>query len=138
MPFPFPGMNPYLEHPELWPEVHHLLMGLLAETLNPQLLPTYRAAIEKRVYELSGEEAVLIGIPADLYAFNLEDAVPTFALPLVNEATEPRIDLYALLNQAYNRAGYAVAIDYTVDPVPPLGPEKAAWVDSLLHSQGLR
>jgi len=60
---PFPGMNPYLENPELWPEVHHLLISLLAETLNPQLLPTYRVAIEKRVYQLSGEEALLIGIP---------------------------------------------------------------------------
>ncbi|MBE7381920.1 MAG: DUF4058 family protein [Leptolyngbya sp. SIO1E4] len=63
MPFPFPGMNPYLENPDLWPEVHHLLISLLAETLNPQLLPTYRVAIEKRVYQITGEDAVLIGIP---------------------------------------------------------------------------
>jgi hypothetical protein len=63
MPLPFPGMNPYLENPDLWPEVHHLLISLLAETLNPQLLPTYRVAIEKRVYQLSGEDALLIGIP---------------------------------------------------------------------------
>lgn len=61
--YPFPGMNPYLENPELWTEVHHLLISLLAETLNPQLLPTYRVAIEKRVYPLSGEDALLIGIP---------------------------------------------------------------------------
>ncbi|MBE9141210.1 DUF4058 family protein, partial [Nodosilinea sp. LEGE 07088] len=63
MPLPFPGMNPYLENSDLWPEVHHLLISLLAETLNPQLLPTYRVAIEKRVYQLSGEDALLIGIP---------------------------------------------------------------------------
>jgi hypothetical protein len=43
-------MDPYLENPDLWPEVHHLLISLLAETLNPQLLPIYRVAIEKRVY----------------------------------------------------------------------------------------
>ncbi|WP_256529506.1 DUF4058 family protein [Limnofasciculus baicalensis] len=24
MPSPFPGMNPYLEHPDLWPGVHRL------------------------------------------------------------------------------------------------------------------
>ncbi len=24
---PFPGMDPYLEHPQLWPEVHHLLLS---------------------------------------------------------------------------------------------------------------
>ena len=39
MSSPFPGMNPYLENPDLGPEVHHLLISLLAETLNPQLLP---------------------------------------------------------------------------------------------------
>ncbi|MDX2213075.1 MAG: DUF4058 family protein [Oculatellaceae cyanobacterium bins.114] len=56
------GMNPYLENPELWTEVHHLLIGILAETLNPQLLPHYRAVIEKHVYQMDGEDAVLVGI----------------------------------------------------------------------------
>jgi hypothetical protein len=56
-------MNPYLENPEFWPEVHHLLISLLAETLNPQLLPKYRVAIEKRVYTLCGEESLLVGVP---------------------------------------------------------------------------
>jgi hypothetical protein len=26
MPSPFPGMNPYLEHPALWSGVHHRLI----------------------------------------------------------------------------------------------------------------
>ncbi len=63
MPYPFPGMNPYLEHPEFWAEVHHLLIGLIAESLNPQLLPKYRVAIEKRVYQMNGEDALFVGIP---------------------------------------------------------------------------
>jgi hypothetical protein len=63
MASPFPGMNPYLEHPELWPEVHHLLIGVLAETLNPQLLPKYRVAVEKRVYQTIAEDTLLIGVP---------------------------------------------------------------------------
>jgi hypothetical protein len=56
-------MNPYLEHPDMWPEVHHMLISVLAETLTPQLLPKYRAAIDKRVYYVSGEDALLVGIP---------------------------------------------------------------------------
>jgi Protein of unknown function (DUF4058) len=32
MPSPFPGMNPYLEHPEIWPGVHLLLIPALAPT----------------------------------------------------------------------------------------------------------
>lgn len=65
MSSPFPGVNPYLENPELWTEVHHLLIGILAETLNPQLLPKpkYRAAIGKHVYQMNGEDALLVGIP---------------------------------------------------------------------------
>lgn len=56
-------MNPYLEMREFWPEVHHLLISILAETLNPQLLPKYRVAIEKRVYQMNGDDALFVGIP---------------------------------------------------------------------------
>jgi hypothetical protein len=42
----FPGMNPYLEHPSLWPEVHFWLIAELAKSLNPVLVPKYRAAVE--------------------------------------------------------------------------------------------
>jgi hypothetical protein len=47
----FPGMDPYLENPGLWPEVHSRLLVAIADTLGPQLRPKYRVAIEKRVYE---------------------------------------------------------------------------------------
>ena len=63
MPNPFPGMNPYLENTDLWPEVHHLLISIIQELLVPQLLPKYRVAIEKRIYEINGESSVLVGIP---------------------------------------------------------------------------
>ena len=48
----FPGMNPYLEHPSLWAEVHSWLIVQLARFLNPSLIPKYRAAVEKRVYRI--------------------------------------------------------------------------------------
>ena len=63
MASPFPGMNPYLESPALWPEARSRLIVAIADALNPQLIPKYRAAIERRVYDLSGNEAILIGIP---------------------------------------------------------------------------
>jgi Protein of unknown function (DUF4058) len=63
MPSPFPGMNPYLENPERWPEVHHLLISSLAETLNPQLLPKYRVAVAHRVYETTAVDSLLDGSP---------------------------------------------------------------------------
>lgn len=55
----FPGMNPYLENPALWAEVHFGLIGVLARSLNALITPKYRAAVEKRVYS----DALLVGIP---------------------------------------------------------------------------
>ncbi|MGF1566808.1 MAG: DUF4058 family protein [Nodosilinea sp.] len=55
----FPGMNPYLESPDLWSEVHAWLIVQLARSLNPILKPKYRAAVEQRVYT----DALLVGIP---------------------------------------------------------------------------
>lgn len=268
MSSPFPGMNPYLEDPELWTEVHHLLIGILAETLNPQLLPKYRAAIEKRVYQMNGEDALFVGIPdvtvedsrrvletesrtdasqklsnvavapppatpvtvivpmptefregyleirevatkevvtvievlsptnkrpgkgreayqekrrqvlgsrthlveidllrggepmpvsgsvqgnyrilvsrgdrrprAELYVFNLQDAIPSFSLPLRSLDVEPTINLHPLLDLAYDRAGYGVVIDYNRETVPALFETDAKWVDALLRQKGSR
>ena len=39
----FPGMNPYLESPALWSDVHSWLIVELARELNPSLIPKYRA-----------------------------------------------------------------------------------------------
>ena len=46
---PFPGMNPYLENPDLWPDFHNGLIGRLRDVLGPQLPDNYRIALERRV-----------------------------------------------------------------------------------------
>ena len=260
MPNPFPGMNPYLESPDFWPEVHSRLIVAIADVLVPQLVPKYRVAIEKRIYELKGEQSLLVGIPdvsiqrnptprnsnssvavatrtatplkvglpmfeevreayleitdiaskevvtvievlspankrpgkgrdmyeekrdqvfpsrshlveidllriyqplpvfgndiegnyrilvsrgdcrptADLYLFNIPDVIPAFALPLRGGDVEPIVDLQALLNTVYDRAGYDFTLDYTPDPVPALSEPDAAWADSLLRETGLK
>ena len=63
MSHPFPGMNPYLESPALWREIHSLLIVAIFDALNPQLRPKYRVAIEQRVYRANGEDSLLVGIP---------------------------------------------------------------------------
>ncbi len=243
----FIGMNPYLEDPELWTEVHAWLMVLLARSLNPLLTPRYRAAVEKRVYT----DAVLVGIPdvsvfqtdtdprptastqvlsqpmqvnvpmseevqesyleirqagtgrvvtviellspknkragvgrvkynakrtkvltshthlveidllrtgeaqpisvqvqsdyrilvsraqqrlqAELYPFNLRDAIPKFRLPLLLEAEEPILDLEPILNEIYQEAALEMAIDYTKQPVPPLKEADFLWAQQRLN-----
>lgn len=50
MPSPFPGMDPYLERPGLWPDVHHGLISQIQANLTPLLRPKYVAGVELRVY----------------------------------------------------------------------------------------
>lgn len=50
MPSPFPGMDPYLERPGVWPDVHHTLITGLRAAINAALPPAYFARIEDRVY----------------------------------------------------------------------------------------
>lgn len=259
---PFPGMNPYLEHPDVWPSIHNRLIVAIADSLAPQLLPKYFVDIEKRVYQINGEDALLIGLPdvvvqqrrqtqtdrttsnvavaappvtplrvrvplplefregylevreiatrqvvtviellsptnkrtgkgrdiyeekrqqvlgsrthfveidlvrtgkpmpvldcdieasyrilvsrgdqrpmADLYLFNLPDAIPVFPLPLRHGDVEPLVNLQALINGVYERAGYDFVIDYSSEPVPPFSESDAAWADALLREKGLR
>lgn len=63
MAYPFPGMNPYLEDPALWQKVHKRLIIAIADALSPQLRPKYIVDIEERVYQTSGEDSLLVGIP---------------------------------------------------------------------------
>ncbi|HAG79703.1 MAG TPA: hypothetical protein DCL61_00735 [Cyanobacteria bacterium UBA12227] len=261
MPSPFPGMNPYLEHPELWAGVHHWLIIAMAELLVHQLRPKYRVAVEVRIYETIGDKSLLVGIPdltikhqqntthqtpsnvavtappaqpltvtvpipeivkqgylevrevatnevvtvieilspvnkrsgegrkayetkrqrilgssthlveidllrsgepmpilsngiesdyrilvsqsdrrpeADLYAFNLQDAIPSFPLPLREGDVEPLVDLQGILKGVYDRAGYDLVIDYTQEPIPALSEADGAWANILLQEQHLR
>jgi hypothetical protein len=50
MPSPFPGMDPYLEDPAVWPDVHHELISTIRELLNQTIRPKYIARVEERVY----------------------------------------------------------------------------------------
>ena len=63
MPSPFPGMDPYLENPALWSEVHNRLIVAIANALETQLNPSYRVAIERRTYLALPEDSILVGIP---------------------------------------------------------------------------
>jgi hypothetical protein len=58
MPSPFPGMDPYLEDPALWPSVHHLCISQIGTTLNRLLPAGYVAAFGERVISVTGDEVV--------------------------------------------------------------------------------
>jgi hypothetical protein len=50
MPSPFPGMDPYLEHPSVFPNLHDKLIVHLEETLQPLLPEPYYAKGNQRVW----------------------------------------------------------------------------------------
>jgi len=249
-------MNPYLENPELWSEVHSRLIVAIADDLNDHLSEKYRVAIEKRSYLSGGDDSLLIGIPdvvvgkqpeksqpsaiatlpplvepitvtvpmaaevheryleirevatgavitaieilspknkrsgegrqtyerkrhqvllsltnlieidllrggqplpmvgtvqsnyrilvsrsdrrpsAQLYAFNLRQAIPQFSVPLAAGDEEPVLDLQAVLQQVYERGRYHLAIDYQQPPPPPLSQDDLTWITALLKETG--
>jgi hypothetical protein len=47
---PFPGMDPWLEHPSLWGDVHFRLIAALATYLSPLLAPHYYVAVGTHTY----------------------------------------------------------------------------------------
>jgi hypothetical protein len=60
---PFPGMDPYLEHPGLWPDVHNALIARLRDDLAPRLRPRYFVALEQRTYLNEPEGLIFAGRP---------------------------------------------------------------------------
>ena len=261
MPSPFPGMDPYLEHPKLWPALHHLLISEIARFLSPQLRPKYLVYLEVRMYETVDDDLSVIGIPdvsvrqpqtaiettsnvavaaspkqpitvtipmsyqvregyleikergsqelitlieilspsnkrtgkgrqmyeekreeilstrthlieidllrrgrkmpvignnveshysvlvcrgnrrprADLYAFNVQNPMPAFPLPLRSGDTEPIIDLQELFTQIYDIASYDLKIDYrNWEVIPALSEADTVWANTWLRDRGLR
>ena len=88
MSSPFPGMDPYLEHPEFWPEVHHRLITAIAIALGPLLRPKYQVAIEKRIYLSNNEDSVLVGLP-DAIVFSNREMLHSPIVAPVRESDRP-------------------------------------------------
>jgi Protein of unknown function (DUF4058) len=219
MPSPFPGMDPYLEEPGLWPDVHARLIAVASEFLGQSLRPKYYVRIEqleaislieeeihesyieivdrverlvitvieilsptnkvassrgRKSYETKREEVmkspshlveidllrrgepipIYGGIPpheylvhvsradrrpkATLWPIRLSQHLPPIAVPLKPEDGSVDLDLQAVLDASYDRAGYDLEIDYGVDAVPPLEGEWNTWAHRLLLEKGLR
>ena len=104
MPTPFPGMDPYLEHHALWPNVHSRLIVALADDLAPRLRPRYYIAVEERTI-LSGPGDVTFTLRPDAAVIEpqpLHEAVAvyeavthrrTVLVPLPDEIRETYLEI---------------------------------------------
>lgn len=73
----------------------------------------------------------------ELYPIRLTERLPAIAIPLKAGDPDARLDLQALIEQTYDRAGYDLEIDYNQEPDPPLSANMAAWADQMLRSKGM-
>jgi hypothetical protein len=84
----FPGMDPWLEHPARWPDVHNSLIAALGARLGPMLRPRYFVGIEERTYPADAEGLVFVGRP-DLAVERADRATPRAA----ERAPQPHPDV---------------------------------------------
>src|SRR5262249_32135483 len=135
METPFPGMDPYLEHPALWPGVHARLIVWLAHQLTPLLRPRYVVSIEDRVFIEDQDR-----MPDIMLQKGTPDAPPTVtgttaAAPVIVEVEEPEEepipvevrDHYVEILDTY-RAMKAVTVLEVVSPTnKAAGPGRDAY-----------
>ena len=89
---PFPGMNPYLERSDLWPDVHNDLIAQLRRSLGPRLPDRYRIALEARVELESSDPTSLdlsLMVPDTLVTYEAQTPELTSPESMVGLATVP-------------------------------------------------
>ena len=89
---PFPGMNPYLEQPELWHQVHNRLIVEIADIITPNIAPKYRVSIEERVY-MSVDDTLLVGIADVAVASSTTGNGATLTAPKLAEPSNGRVPM---------------------------------------------
>jgi hypothetical protein len=104
-------MNPYLENPELWSEVHFGLIAVMVRSLNAMITPRYRAAVEKRGYA----DSLLVGIP-DVAVFQRGTSTG------IGATDSPQLS--------------ATLLTTTLKPIPPVSDIDFEWLQTLPPLEG--
>ena len=69
---------------------------------------------------------------AQLYAFKLQQIIPSIPVPLRFGEDEPILNLQSLLHKVYDRARFELGIDYKQACTPKLSKENEAWLRSII------
>jgi hypothetical protein len=140
-------MDPWLEDPGAWPDVHASLLVTFRRLLGPLVRPRYYVRVEVRLYEAEIAMADAAGV-ADVGVQRrgegtgaderrLSGAGGVATAPAEAGAVTAVVEVEIPLS-VYDQGSYDLALDYRREPVPPLEPADAAWADALLHNTGLR
>jgi len=85
-------MDPYLEHPSLWPDVHNRLITAIADDLSERVAPRYYVGLERRTYLLKADDVVFIGRP-DIAVASTAEASLSALLPATTSVTVLEVDV---------------------------------------------
>lgn len=136
MPTPFPGMDPYLEHPSLWPDVHNRLIAAIADALVGAVAPRYYVGLERRAYLLKPDslDIIFVGRPdvsivagqsepapaGGVVAVADAPAVYDVDLPMADEVGENFLEIHEV------QTGKLVTLIELLSPVNKLSPDGRA------------
>ncbi len=72
----------------------------------------------------------------ELYPVPLRGPLPAIPIPLRQKDESVRLDLQAVLEQAYRKGRYYLTINYAEPPDPPLTGKDAKWAQALVKAAG--
>ncbi|MBI5366874.1 MAG: DUF4058 family protein [Planctomycetes bacterium] len=134
MPCPFPGMDPYIERTEIWPDFHDRLITHVCGVLQPLLRPRYVALTQDRLYVVESERAIRPDLsilrthappsPPGPRAATLELDTPAVFELVREEIREPRIHIVE--PAAGNRVVTALEVLSPDNKAP--GPGRSAYL----------
>ena len=73
---PFPGMDPYLEHPWIWPDVHASLIPAMRAAIASAVAPKYYVKVKERTYIAVDDPQSLVD-RADVVVGGVSQPVPS-------------------------------------------------------------
>lgn len=88
MPSPFPGMDPYIERPAIWPDFHDSLITCIRAALQPVLRPRYVALAQDRLFVVESDRPIR---PDVAVARTSSPKPPAGAATAVLEADAPAV-----------------------------------------------
>lgn len=95
MPSPFPGMDPFLEDPAGWPDVHITFITTMRHRLVAMLLPDFHVRIQERVYISTPDDPGREALAPDLFVTLGQGAQP---LPATAEAISESVFIETLID----------------------------------------
>ena len=104
MPSPFPGMDPYLERPGVWQQIHTTLIVEMQYYLTPLLRPRYHVAIEQSTYlTLLPPPDQRIGIPEVVVTERGQSSGAAQTMEMLTSVAEPIVAELPQLEEVQHR-----------------------------------